>query len=147
MTEADLSEVMLIEKELFSDPWPEQAFYDDIADNIGYSYVAQLDNRIVGYVMMVVFDRSGHLTNLAVDKKYQRKSIAKKLLSFILELAMREKIARLTLEVRLSNQPAIELYESFGFWALTVKKDYYHNPVEDCLIMMKSFGELEEDWF
>jgi ribosomal-protein-alanine N-acetyltransferase len=139
MNEDDVEQVVHIERGLFSDPWPEFVFYDDVASESSYPYVAQIDNEIVGYLVLIVDLGSGHLTNMGVAEKYQRKSIAKKLLSFILGLAVEKKLARLTLEVRLSNKPAILLYESFGFKHLKVEKDYYRNPVEDGLVMIREF--------
>ena len=139
MEKEDLVDVVRIETEIFSDPWPESVFFDDIIRDICYPYVAQLDNDVVGYVILLTDEDIGHLTNLAVDIKYHRKSIAKKLLSFILDLANNMKLARLVLEVRVSNHPAIKLYESFGFIPLVVQKDYYTDPVEDSLVMAMDF--------
>jgi ribosomal-protein-alanine N-acetyltransferase len=79
----------------------------------------------------------GHLTNIAVAKKHQRKSIAKQLLTYIFRLSASLELAQIILEVRPSNLPAISLYESFGFERLALRKNYYRNPVEDCLVMRK----------
>ena len=133
----DVFDVSRIEQELFTDPWPEFIFDENIADEDCYPFVAQLDKEIIGYTILLIHGAIGHITNLAVTQKYQRKSIAKKLISFILELAAGKLLERLALEVRLSNLPAIKLYESFGFLPWSVKEDYYRNPTEDGLIMVK----------
>lgn len=133
----DLPTVAAMEKELFSDPWPVSIFREDINSDYSYPLVAQSDNAIVGYAIIWVGVNEGHLTNIAVAKPFQRKSIAKKLLSYILRLAADMELAQVLLEVRPSNQPAIFLYKSFGFEQMAVRKKYYNKPIEDCLVMRK----------
>ena len=138
MTSSDLTDIIRLEKSLFSDPWPESIFKDDIGSDSGYPLVAHIDNAIIGYAIFRIGDEEGHLANIAVDKKYQRKSIAKKILSFILNLASENNLSQVFLEVRPSNKAAIALYESFGFIKLAIQKGYYQDPVEDCFIMTKA---------
>jgi len=137
----DVPAVARIERELFTDPWPEQIFEEDIISSYSYPLIAELDNALVGYAVMWVGVDEGHLTNIAVGKNYQRKSIAKRLLTYILQLAASLGLAQIILEVRPSNQPAIMLYESFGFERLAIRKGYYKNPAEDCLVMRKLLSE------
>lgn len=137
MTADDLETVVTLEKELFSDPWPLSAFLDDLASDRSHPFVVQIDTEIAAYAILWFGVDEGHLTNIAVAKKYQRKSIAKRLLSYILRFAAESGLTQIILEVRPSNTPAIFLYESFGFARLGVRKRYYRNPVEDCLVMIK----------
>lgn len=137
MTHKDIPEVLRIERELFSDPWPESMFHDDIRSNYSHPYVAQIDNEIAGYAILWVAPDEGHLTNMAVAKSFQRKAIAKRLLVYILNIAAGMSLAQIVLEVRPSNQPAISLYESYGFEPLAIRKKYYRKPAEDCLVMRK----------
>ena len=143
MTEADLPMVLRLERELFSDPWPVSLFREDIASPLSHPFVLQIDNEIAGYAVLWVAADEGHLTNIAVARKYQRKSIAKKLLSFILQIASEMGLTIIVLEVRPTNIPAISLYEKFGFERLAVRKNYYRNPVEDCLVMRKEITGSE----
>lgn len=138
MSSFDLTNIIRLEKSLFSDPWPESIFNDDIRSESSYPIVVQIDNAIIGYAILRIEGEDGHLTNIAVDKKYQRKSIAKKILSFILNLASENNLSQVLLEVRPSNKAAIALYESFGFIKLAIQKGYYQDPVEDCYIMKKA---------
>jgi [ribosomal protein S18]-alanine N-acetyltransferase len=137
MVASDVPEVVRIEKESFSDPWPASLFYDDVRSGDSYPLVVQLDNEIVAFAILWVAVDEGHITNIAVSKKYQRKSVARTLLSYILRLAAGMKLAQIVLEVRASNEPAISLYESFGFEPLAIRKRYYQHPVEDALVMRK----------
>lgn len=139
----DIPAIMKLEKQLFDDPWPESVFLDDISALTRYPVVVQADNEIIGYAVLWAKPEEGHLTNIAVAEKYQRKNIAKKLLYHILELAAGLKLARIVLEVRLSNRPAISLYESFGFEQGEIREGYYYNPVEDCLIMKKDIIDFQ----
>lgn len=137
MQNDDLPMISAMEKELFSDPWPISVFREDIASDFSHPFVVQLDTTIVGYAILWVGVGEGHLTNIAVAKPFQRKSIAKKLLSYILKFAADMELAQVLLEVRPSNQPAIFLYKSFGFESVAVRRKYYQQPVEDCLVMRK----------
>jgi ribosomal-protein-alanine N-acetyltransferase len=140
MTVDDLFQVVRHERELFSDPWPMGVFREDINSQFSHPFVAQMDNEIVGYAVLWVGVDEGHLTNIAVARKYQRKSIAKRLLSHILRLAAEMGLAQIILEVRPSNQPAIALYRAFGFEQLSIRKHYYRRPPEDCLVMRKAIA-------
>ena len=137
MTAEDVAVVVKIEKELFSDPWPESLFFEDLRSGNSHPLVVQHDNVIIGFAVLWVAVDEGHLTNIAVTKNYQRKSVARTLISYILRLAAGMKLTQIVLEVRPSNLPAISLYESFGFEPLAIRKRYYQHPVEDGMIMRK----------
>lgn len=137
MLQSDVRAVARHERQLFTDPWPEQIFREDIDSPFSYPFVAEVDGEIAGYAILWVGVDEGHLTNIAVAQKFQRKSVAKRLLTYILRLAASLELAQIILEVRPTNRPAITLYESYGFERLAVRKDYYKNPVEDCLVMRK----------
>ena len=139
----DIPQVIELEQQLFHNPWPEAVFFDEVMARTRYPFVAQSDNKIVGYVTFWAKPQEGHLTNIAVQAKYHRKNIAKKLLYHILRLAAGMGLTKIVLEVRPSNLPAISLYESFGFMRGEVRKDYYSNPTEDCLVMEKDISDWE----
>ena len=77
----------------------------------------------------------GHITNVAVRPEFRRKGFARKLLQDLIDHARTSGIKSLTLEVRVSNLPAIRLYESFGFKVEGRRKQYYADNREDALIM------------
>ncbi len=145
MTEADLQVVFEMERDLFTDPWPLSAFHEDLVSGHSYLFVAQMDKVIAAYAILWIGVEEGHLTNIAVSRKYQRKSIAKRLLSHILRFAADMGLAQVILEVRRSNTPAISLYESFGFVHLGVRKNYYRRPPEDCLVLKKEIHGTRVD--
>ena len=76
-----------------------------------------------------------HVTNLSIHPDWRNKKLAQRLLLASLDECYREKIKYITLEVRVSNQKAINLYEKFGFKSLGKRKNYYQDNGEDALIM------------
>jgi ribosomal-protein-alanine N-acetyltransferase len=141
MTEEHIEAVLELERDLFSDPWPESMFREDIVSARSYPVVAYVDNELAGYAILWHGIDEGHLTNIAVRRDLQRKSVAKRLLSYILQRALAHHMREVFLEVRISNEPAISLYEKFGFQKVAIRKNYYRQPAEDCLVMRVILGK------
>jgi [ribosomal protein S18]-alanine N-acetyltransferase len=97
--------------------------------------VARIGSAVVGYggIMLVVGE--GHVSTLAVDPRWQRHRIGTRLLLALARGAVARGVTSLTLEVRLSNAPAQNLYRMFGFAPAGVRKNYYSESNEDALIM------------
>ena len=136
MRRRHLRGVMKIETQVAPRPWTSSLFLSELALRSSRAYfVARVGRDVVGYggLMMTIDD--GHVTTLSVDPAWHRHKIGTRLL---LALA-REAIARgahaLTLEVRLSNHGAQDLYRRFGFEPVGVRKGYYVETNEDALIM------------
>ena len=79
----------------------------------------------------------GEITNVAVAKKFRRRGIGRALMEYMLKEAELLGMESATLEVRISNTPAIRLYESLGFQGEGVRPNFYEKPKEDALIMWK----------
>lgn len=141
MTEADVDEVTSIEKECFPDPWPRSAFKDIIDSSDHGAFVAVVDEGLVGYGCYLIIANEAHLTNLAVRPDYRRKSAARRLLGYIMEIARRKNCEYILLEVRPQNESAVAFYEKAGFKLLYRRPRYYRNPVEDALVMVYYFPE------
>ncbi len=84
-----------------------------------------------------------HILNIVVAPRYQRLGIGKKLLENVHLIAQDLNLERIVLEVRVSNQAAISLYESSGFQKINVRKDYYTQPREDAFVFIKELNTLE----
>jgi ribosomal-protein-alanine N-acetyltransferase len=97
--------------------------------------VAKKDGKVVGYGGMWAVLNEGHITNIAVHPDYRRQKIGEKVVQAMVDRAHKEGIDRLTLEVRKSNDAAIQLYKRFGFKECGVRKGYYADTKEDALIM------------
>lgn len=140
MEHRHLPDILQVEAECFSSPWSEQMFISEISGKFSHYYVIEEDSRAVGYMGMWSLSGEGHITNVAVGKNYRRRGFARALISYFIEIAKKENLEFMTLEVRASNTPAITLYESFGFTQVGVRKKYYDNS-EDALLLTKFFGE------
>jgi len=79
----------------------------------------------------------GEITNVVVAEKFRGRGIGRALMEYMLKEAPLHGMGDLTLEVRVSNTPAICLYESLGFKGEGVRPDFYEKPTEDALIMWK----------
>jgi [ribosomal protein S18]-alanine N-acetyltransferase len=134
---ADLPQVIAIERRAFPTPWSLAMFVLELSKPSGICLAAVRDERIVGYLVCSRYDRVWHLMNVAVDERHQRHGIATTLLERLFERADRSG-AQYTLEVRLSNDPAIALYQRFGFHSAGVRRGYYHDNKEDALIMWRT---------
>ena len=89
---------------------------------------------------------TSYITNLAVDPRYRQQGIAKALLDAIMAYSWGEGIREATLEVRVSNNSAISLYQKKGFVSVGIRPGYYLNNNEDALIMWKELkGDVADD--
>lgn len=136
-TPDDVSAIAIIEKECFSTPWSENAINESMRSGTSF-YVARVDNGIVGYMGISKIAGEGYVTNIAVSPRYRRRGAGKKILKYVIESSENE-LEFISLEVRVSNQAAISLYEYFGFEIVGTRKRFYTHPQEDALIMTKKF--------
>ena len=88
--------------------------------------------------MYTVLDE-GYVTNIGVLPDHRKKGIGKALTNQLIDYSVSQKLAFLSLEVRVSNTPAINLYTSLGFKEVGKRKNFYSNPKEDALIMTRYF--------
>ena len=140
----DVERVFEIEKSSFSKPWSIEAFKSELAGNKLATYIVIEENAyIVGYIGVWEILEEGHITNIAIDPSYRGKGYAKELIEELIKLLSIKGINKITLEVRVTNFPAIKLYEGFGFKAHGIRKKYYENK-EDALIMWFNREEKNE---
>ncbi len=145
MTKEDISDVMNIEKEAFADPWDEKFLLWELEENpLARYFVAEEEGSISGYVgVWITFD-SSTITNLAVRSDQRRKGLGQALLEKAIKTAEEEGCEFLTLEVRVSNAPAIALYKKNDFDIINVKEAYYQDNYEDAYYMIRIL-KVEED--
>lgn len=136
-TANDVEQVTELEKQCFSMPWKSEDFLR-LADDVHSLYlVAEVDGQIVGICGVTDVVGEGNINNVAVSEAYRSQGIATKLMRQMLEEGYRMGIAEFTLEVRVSNAPAIAVYEKCGFVSEGVRPGFYEKPTEDALIMWK----------
>jgi len=135
MTTADLDEVMGIERTSFRFPWSTGFFLQELQVACARSILAEIDGRIVGYVLFWLLPGAVDIHNIAVHVNFRRRGIARALLSKVVTEAERQTNLRVILEVLRSNLPAQKLYESMGFATTSIRKGYYSDDGEDALAM------------
>ena len=136
MTEMDLEEVAILEKEIFSTPWSKESFRESLAQSYSHFFVAE-EEKIVGYCGVHNLGGDGEITHVAVDSLFRGRGIALQMLDYAMRETSKAGVEAFTLEVRASNIPAIALYEKLGFVSKGVRKNFYENPTEDAVIMWK----------
>ena len=136
MRRRHLKSVLRIEQQVYPRPWSMGLFMSELAFGPTRLYVtARVGNAVVGYGGLMLVPDDGHITTLAVDPGWHRLKIGTRLLHVLAVEAVERGARNLTLEVRMSNEPAQRLYQQFGFAPAGVRKGYYVETNEDALIM------------
>ena len=137
MTSKDVDEIFKIEEETYgAHHWSKDSFYSEVSNNIARYYIARTeDGTAVGYIGSWFIIEEAHITNVSVSPKYRRNSIGEALLYHVIKQCYEEMVKYITLEVRVSNDPAINLYKKYTFSSLGCRKKYYQDNNEDALIM------------
>lgn len=132
-----IKELALLEKSCFSEPWSEDGFIEELSNPLAVFKVAidTSSNKVIGYVGMHHILDEGYITNIAVMEEYRRKGVAKKLMKSLFKYAKEKDMSFISLEVRVSNQNAVDFYENFGFKTVGTRKNFYNSPTEDAYIM------------
>ena len=145
MRPEDLSEVMAIEHDSFSDPWSRDEFEKCLSFRETYLFLTAEgeDRRVLGYLCYFTSGEEADIANVAVRRSERQNGIGYALMKEALSYAEKSGVLRLFLEVRASNAPALRLYEKCGFRAVGVRKAYYRNPEEDAILMRKTLRETE----
>lgn len=141
LTYADLPQVIAIERRAFQTPWSLAMFVLELSKPGGECLAARRDGGLTGYLICSRYDDAWHLMNVAVDPGHRREGIARALMEELIGRLGGD--ARLTLEVRPSNAPAISLYERFGFLGAGTRRSYYQDNGEDALIMWRTPATVE----
>ncbi|PRO66366.1 ribosomal protein S18-alanine N-acetyltransferase [Alkalicoccus urumqiensis] len=132
----DIPAVLDVEIESFATPWTQEAFYQEVAKNkFAYYFVAEEAEQILGYCGLWVIVDDAHITNIAVLPGRRREGIGDSLLLASMNMAKMLGAQRLSLEVRVSNEAAQNLYRRHGFQDGGLRRRYYTDNQEDALVM------------
>lgn len=133
----DAPVIAALEKRCFSDPWSEKSIASEVHNPLAYWLVAEDGGEILGYIGSQSVLDAADVMNLAVSPDHRRKGIGEKLIKALTRHLQENGVIALLLEVRVSNAPAIRLYEKLGFVQVGRRPRYYTNPREDALILRK----------
>jgi [ribosomal protein S18]-alanine N-acetyltransferase len=133
-----IDDVLIIEKFSFKTPWTRDAFMMELTNNKCSLYrVLIYNNKVVAYGGMWVLLDEGHITNIAVHPEYRGNGLGDKIVEDLIHAAKGKGVTSMTLEVRVSNISAINLYRKHGFADVAIRKGYYQDTNEDGIIMWK----------
>ena len=136
MRRRDLREVMVIERQVFPEPWSVGIFTSELSLRKGRSYrVARAGRRVVGYRGLMFVEDEAHVTTIAVAAEYQHHGVATIMLLDAVATAKEQGARNISLEVAASNERAQALYRRFGFAPVGVRKNYYPITGEDAYVM------------
>ena len=139
MNEHHVPQIALLERECFADPWSQQSIASELHNPLSLWLVAQEGQTLLGYVGSQTCQEETDMMNIAVSPASRRQGVARALIEALVSALRQRGSKQLTLEVRASNGPARQLYESLGFLQVGLRKNYYRNPKEDALILRKEW--------
>jgi ribosomal-protein-alanine N-acetyltransferase len=146
--EAALDEVAALEAASFTNPWSREMLARDLRNaDVARVYVLRNPegNLLAFCACWLVIDEL-HINTLAVKAEARRRGLATRLLRFVLREASAAGATRATLEVRRSNEAALNLYQRLGFEVRAIRPRYYSQPVEDGLVLWSNkLGFLDSD--
>ena len=141
MHDADIAQVVRIERASYAFPWTETIFRDCLRVNY-LCRVVELGPVVVGYGIMSFGAGEAHLLNVCIDDAYRCRGIGGRVLQHLLQLAGAAGASEAFLEARPSNTSAIRLYQSLGFIQIGVRRGYYQasDGREDAIVLKRHIG-------
>ncbi len=137
MEKTDIDAVIALEEQAYGQHhWSKESFMGELSNDLASYFSAYNEkDELIAYCGCWEILEEAHITTIAVNPQYRRKHIAEALLKTIIDKCYKDMVKFITLEVRVSNVPAIGLYEKYGFKSLGTRKGYYQDNNEDALIM------------
>lgn len=142
MEYADIDQILAIEKSSFAVPWSREAMESELRNSAARYMVLVSGAEVFAYAGAWVVIDEGHVTNVAVRPDMRGKGCGKAVLRALIRELLSLDVRYMTLEVRISNTPAISLYKRLGFKKAGVRKGYYEDNREDAYIMVTDRPEL-----
>ncbi len=134
----DAPEIAKAEAEIFPDPWSERDISDTITHDGSMCFSAVDGGHVVAYVLGRLIPPEGEIYRVAVLPSHRKRGIGYRLLDYTVKTSRGRGLECLFLEVRAKNLPALALYHAYGFTKVGMRKNYYKNPDDDAIIMLKS---------
>lgn len=141
MREDHLEQIAELEKQCFSDPWSLRSITSELNNPLSLWIVAECDGTVAGYVGSQSVLGEADMMNLAVSPLFRRQGVASGLVDALIKHLKERDVHVLVLEVRVSNESAIRLYEKYGFVQVGRRPNYYAHPKEDALILRKEWKD------
>lgn len=138
----DLDQLVEIEVAQFPEPWSRQLLSDELDLTAQRRYTVAFEDRtVIGVLGLMLIDRDAHINTIATRPGYEGRGVARSLLDEAIPVVEAGGFSRITLEVAVGNTRARDLYTSYGFAPLGIRKQYYRVTGEDALVLVRSFDE------
>ena len=135
----DAPKIASLEEEIFSDPWQTKDIFSYITTAYGMCFVALSDSgELLAYLIGTMIPPEGEIYRIATRPESRRRGIAYRLLDFAAKTERGRGLECLFLEVRSKNIPARNLYHSYGFREMGERKNYYKDPEDDAVVMVRA---------
>lgn len=138
---ADATGIARLEEEIFSDPWSYRDVQDLICTEGSMCFTAIDGGEVIAYVIGRLIAPEGEIYRVAVKPEKRQRGIGYRLLDYAVKTSKGHGLERLFLEVRSRNLPAVKLYTAYGFKQIGLRKNYYKNPTDDALIMLRAHSD------
>jgi len=132
----DIDQILAIENSSFAIPWSREAMESELRNSAARYQVLEENGRVLAYAGAWVVIDEGHVTNVAVHPNARGRGLGKAVLRALIQELLALDVCYMTLEVRVSNLPAISLYKRLGFKKAGLRKGYYEDNREDAYIMV-----------
>ena len=141
MTKDHVAGIKKVDDSCFESPWSLKAFESELENPIAFYFVAVSDGEVIGYCGYWWTFGEAQITNVAVSPEFRQKGIASALMDEMINHCREMDVYSITLEVRVSNNAAISMYEKYGFERVGLRPKYYNNQ-EDALLMTKEIEKI-----
>lgn len=143
MVESDVPAVLTLEHSAFAVPWTQEMLRDELAARGRTYLILDGETGIVAYGGFMLVGADAHIMTMAVDEPHRRKGTGTRLLLALVDAALKAGAEHLTLELRVSNEAALGLYEKFGFAPVGVRPGYY---VDEAALVMWAVDAAGADY-
>ncbi len=125
LIESYLDDIISIEEDYSTDPWTRETFIREISNYFSYNFALKLGSNVIGYANFWFVTDFIELNNIAIDKNLRGRGIGKYFLQFIINVSNHLNAKKIFLEVKEGNYRALNLYKSFNFEVINIRKKYY----------------------
>lgn len=136
---SDLDDIFRIEQLSFPAPWTKELLKEELLFPLSLNLVAKHEEKIRGFLLSWLIVPEVHILTVAVEPYYRGRGIGRALMDALFEEAKLNGGNKFTLEVRSSNEIAINFYKKFNFMPKGIRKSYYQDTGEDAIIMWKEY--------
>ena len=145
MIRRDMAEVLEIESEGFEFPWCEDDFIRCLRQRNCIGMVAEVDDRVVGFMIYELHKTRLHLLNFAVAGPFRRQGVGTQMLAKLIGKLSSQRRTRILLEVRETNLAAQLFFRELSFRAVSVLRDFYEDTTEDAYLMQYRYRPPESE--